>query len=103
MLEIGAVPIPTESNQKMHFALPPELEAYVAEQTSNGRFGSASEMIVYALRHMIIEDKTDAEYFRERLRRSEEDIAAGRVVRADDTFFEAKRQMIRDRHMRPTE
>lgn len=84
----------------MDVALSPELKSYVAEQVRNGRFESASELVEHALRLRIAEEAGDAEYFREKMRRSEEDFAAGRYVVADDAFFEAKRQRIRGLQMR---
>lgn len=92
-----------EGGHPMDLALPPELETYVADQVRSGRFENANELVANALRLRIAEDEKDAEYFREKLRRSEEDFAAGRFVRADDAFFEAKRQRIRDRYMKPGE
>jgi hypothetical protein len=38
----------------------------------------------------------EAEYFRERRRLAEEDIKAGRVVAADDAFFESLRSRVRE-------
>lgn len=87
----------------MDFSLSPELAAYVAEQVRSGRFENASELVENALRLRIAQDEKDVEHLREKLRRSEEDIRAGRTVVADDAFFEAKRQMIRERYMKPAE
>ena len=71
---------------------------WIAEQVRTGRYASEIEAIEDALRDKIAKD--EAEYFRERLRRAEEDVREGRTVVADDAFFESKRQMIRDKYMK---
>ncbi len=49
------------------------------------------------------EREADTDRLRERLRQSEEDVRAGRTVVMDDAYFESKRRMIRERHMKAAE
>ena len=60
---------------------------WIAEQVRIGRYASETEAIEDALAAMIADDE-DVLRLREKLRRSEEDIAAGRVVPADNAFFD---------------
>jgi Arc/MetJ-type ribon-helix-helix transcriptional regulator len=71
---------------------------WIAGQVSAGRYASEIEAIEEAIAEKMEND--EAEYFRERLRLSKEDIKAGRVIVADDAYFESKRQRIRDLYMK---
>ena len=82
----------------MNIPLKKHQAEWIAEQVRTGRYASEIEAIEDALRDKIAKD--EAEYFRERLRRAEEDVREGRTVVADDAFFESKRQMIRDKYMK---
>ena len=83
----------------MNIPLKKRYADWIAEQVSAGRYASEIEAIEDAVAEKIRTD--EAAYFRERLRKSEEDIRHGRTIVADDAFFERKRQMIRDRFMKP--
>ena len=77
----------------MDFSLSPGLEAYVAEQVRSGAFSSPSDVVADALCPKMRAD--DIAELREKLRRSEEDMEAGRTVLADDAFFERLRERVR--------
>ena len=85
----------------MDMQLPPDVEAYLAEQVKRGIYASAGDAVVEALRRRMRED--DVAELREKLRRSEEDVKAGRTAVADDAFFEAKRQRVRDLYINAAE
>jgi len=89
----------------MNIPLKKRYADWIAEQVSAGRYASEIEAIEDALAAKIKADdaawKADGEFLRERLRESEDDIRHGRTVVADDTYFERKKQMIRDRFMKP--
>lgn len=77
----------------MDLTLAPDLEAYVAEQVKSGAFPSASDVVADALRRKMRED--DVADLREKLRRSEGDLEAGRTVVADEAFFDRLRERVR--------
>lgn len=89
----------------MNIPLKKRYADWIAEQVSAGRYASEVEAIEDALAAKIKADdaawKADGEFLRERLRESERQIERGEVVVADDAFFERKKQMIRDRFMKP--
>lgn len=58
---------------------------WIAEQVRIGRYASEIEAIEDALAAKIA-DEEDIRLLREKLRRSEEDIAAGRVYPAEEVF-----------------
>jgi Arc/MetJ-type ribon-helix-helix transcriptional regulator len=82
----------------MNIPLKKLYQDWIAGQVSAGRYASEIEAIEEAIAEKMESD--EAEYFRERLRLSEEDIKAGRVIVADDAYFESKRQRIRDLYMK---
>lgn len=82
----------------MNIPLKKRYQDWIAEQVSAGRYSSEIEAIEEAIAEKMKVD--EVEYFRNRLRLSEEDIKAGRVVVADDAFFESKRQRIRELYMK---
>jgi Arc/MetJ-type ribon-helix-helix transcriptional regulator len=65
---------------------------WIAEQVNAGRYASEIEAVEDALAAKIAED--EKQYFREKLRKAEEDVRAGRTVVADDAFFERLRERI---------
>ena len=58
---------------------------WIAEQVRFGRYGSEIEAIEDALAAKIAGEE-ESRLLREKLRQSEEDIAAGRVISADEVF-----------------
>jgi Arc/MetJ-type ribon-helix-helix transcriptional regulator len=70
----------------MNIPLKKQYADWIAGQVSSGRYASEIEAVEDALAAKIAED--DANYFRERRRLAEEDIKAGRVVPADDAFYQ---------------
>ena len=78
----------------MNIPLKKRYQDWIAGQVSAGRYASEIEAIEEAIAEKMESD--EAEYFRERLRLSEEDIKAGRVVVADDAFFESLRARVRE-------
>lgn len=83
----------------MNIPLKKRYADWIAEQVSAGRYASEIEAIEDAVAEKIRAD--EAAYFRERLRKSDEDIREGRTIVADDAYFERKKQMIRDRFIKP--
>lgn len=59
---------------------------WIAEQISAGRYATELEAIEDAITAKI--DNDEIARLQEKLRRSDEDIAAGRVVLADDAFWQ---------------
>jgi Arc/MetJ-type ribon-helix-helix transcriptional regulator len=78
----------------MNIPLKKRYQDWIAEQVSAGRYASEIEAIEEAIADKMKID--EAEYFRERRRLAEEDIKAGRVVAADDAFFESLRSRVRE-------
>ena len=78
----------------MNIPLKKRYQDWIAEQVNAGRYSSEIEAIEEALREQM--ERDEAKYFRERRRRAEEDIEAGRVVVADDAFFESLRARVRE-------
>ena len=78
----------------MNIPLKKRYQDWIAGQVSAGRYASEIEAIEEAIAEKMEND--EAEYFRERLRLSEEDIKAGRVIVADDAFFESLRARVRE-------
>jgi Arc/MetJ-type ribon-helix-helix transcriptional regulator len=78
----------------MNIPLKKRYQDWIAGQVSAGRYASETEAIEEAIAEKMEND--EAEYFRERLRLSEEDIRAGRVIVADDAFFESLRARVRE-------
>jgi Arc/MetJ-type ribon-helix-helix transcriptional regulator len=78
----------------MNIPLKKRYQDWIAGQVSAGRYASEIEAIEEAIAEKMEND--EAEYFRERLRLSEEDIKAGRVIVADDAFFESLRDRVRE-------
>jgi Arc/MetJ-type ribon-helix-helix transcriptional regulator len=78
----------------MNIPLKKRYQEWIAGQVSAGRYASEIEAIEEAIAEKMESD--EVEYFRERLRLSEEDIKAGRVVAADDAFFESLRDRVRE-------
>jgi putative addiction module CopG family antidote len=81
----------------MTIALKKQFLDWIDKEVRSGRYNSETEVVEEALREKM--EKEEKDYFQERLRLSEEDVKAGRVVRADEAFFERKRQRIRDLYM----
>ena len=77
---------------------------WIAEQVSSGRYETELAAIEDAIAAKMREDEQDwlatRERLRERLRQGEDDIKHGRVVVADDAFWESKIQMIKDRYLK---
>jgi len=65
---------------------------WIAEQVRIGRYASEIEAIEDALADKIA-DEEDSRLLREKLRRSEEDIAAGRLVSADEVFDRLRKRI----------
>jgi Arc/MetJ-type ribon-helix-helix transcriptional regulator len=59
---------------------------WIAEQVSAGRYASEIEAVEDALAAKIEEE--EKQYFREKLRKAEEDVREGRTVPMDDAFFD---------------
>ena len=79
----------------MHIALPPEFEAYVNDLVSSGQYASAEDVVANALKARM-QAEVD-----ERLAASRAAYKRGEYVVADDAFFDAKRQKIKDKHELP--
>lgn len=75
----------------MNIPLKKQQAQWIAEQVSSGRYRDELEAIEDAIAAKMREDEADwaetRERLREKLRRSEEDIRDGRVVVADDPFW----------------
>lgn len=67
---------------------------WIAEQVSAGRYASEIEAVEDALAAKIAEE--EKAYFREKLRKAEEDVREGRTVPMDDVFFDRLRARIDD-------
>ncbi len=65
---------------------------WIAEQVRIGRYASEIEAIEDAVAAKIA-DEEDVRLLREKLRRSEEDIAAGRVVSSEEVFEGLRRRI----------
>jgi Arc/MetJ-type ribon-helix-helix transcriptional regulator len=65
---------------------------WIAEQVRIGRYASEIEAIEDALADKIA-DEEDSRLLREKLRRSEEDIAAGRLISADEVFDRLRKRI----------
>ncbi len=65
---------------------------WIAEQVRIGRYASEIEAIEDALAAKIA-DEEDIRLLREKLRRSEEDIAAGRVYPAEEVFERLRKRI----------
>lgn len=78
----------------MNIPLKKRYQDWIAGQVSAGRYASEIDAIEEAIAEKMEND--EAEYFRERLRLSKEDIKAGRVTVADDAFFESLRARVRE-------
>lgn len=65
---------------------------WIAEQVRIGRYASEIEAIEDALAGKIA-DEEDSRLLREKLRRSEEDIAAGRLISADEVFDRLRKRI----------
>lgn len=83
----------------MNIAVEKQLQKWIADQVKSGRYRSETEVVEEALREKM--EKDDAEHLWERIQESERAIDHGEYVIADEAFFERKRQMIRDRYMKP--
>jgi putative addiction module CopG family antidote len=83
----------------MNIPLKKRYQDWIAEQVSAGRYSSEIEAIEEALREQM--ERDEANRLWERIQESERQIERGEYVVADDAFFERKRQMIRDRYMKP--
>jgi len=83
----------------MNIPLKKRYQDWIAEQVSAGRYSSEIEAIEEALREQM--ERDEANRLWERIQESERQIERGEYVVADDPFFERKRQMIRDRYMKP--
>lgn len=81
----------------MNVPLTKEMEDYVADQVRSGRYENARDVVEDALRKKIAED--EGEHLLQRIARSEAQIDRGEYVVADEAYFEAKRQRIRDRYI----
>ncbi|SMH52395.1 ribbon-helix-helix domain-containing protein [Mesorhizobium australicum] len=75
----------------MNIPLKKQQAQWIAEQVSSGRYRDELEAIEDAITAKMREDEADwaaaREELREKLRRSEEDIRDGRVVVANDAFW----------------
>lgn len=85
----------------MNIALKKQFEDFIAAEVAAGRYGSEAEVVEQALRDLM--DRAEAERIWKKIEKSEQQIARGEYVVADDTFFERKRQMIRERYMKEAE
>ncbi|RST84807.1 hypothetical protein EJC49_18770 [Aquibium carbonis] len=65
---------------------------WIAEQVRIGRYASEIEAIENAVAAKIA-DEEDVRLLREKLRRSEEDVATGRVVSSDEVFDRLRRRI----------
>jgi putative addiction module CopG family antidote len=83
----------------MNIALKKQFQDWIDNEVKSGRYSSETEVVEEALREKI--EKEEAERLWERIQESERQIDRGEYVVADDAFFERKRQMIRDRYMKP--
>lgn len=88
----------------MNIPLKKQQAQWIAEQVSSGRYRDELEAIEDAIAAKMREDEAawlaTQEKLRDRIRSAEEDIRDGRTILADEAFFESKRQMIRDRHLK---
>ena len=78
----------------MNIPLKKRYQDWIAGQVSAGRYSSEIEAIEEAIAEKMKND--EVEYFRKRRSLAEEDIKAGRVVVADDAFFESLRARVRE-------
>ena len=83
----------------MNIPLKKRYQDWIAGQVSAGRYASEIEAIEEAIAEKMEND--EAERLWERIQESEAQIERGEYVVADEAFFESKRQLIRDRYMKP--
>jgi Arc/MetJ-type ribon-helix-helix transcriptional regulator len=83
----------------MNIPLKKRYQDWIAGQVSAGRYASETEAIEEAIAEKMENDEADRLW--ERIQESERQIERGEYVVADEAFFESKRQMIRDRYMKP--
>ncbi len=69
----------------MNVSLTPELEQFVEQTVSSGRYSSASEVIRASLRSFLDEERWKA-YARAKIEKGLEDATAGRVVEGDEAM-----------------
>jgi Arc/MetJ-type ribon-helix-helix transcriptional regulator len=77
---------------EMNIPLKKHQADWIAEQVRIGRYASEIEAIEDALAAKIA-DEEDVRLLREKLRRSEEDIAAGRVVSSGEVFDRLRKRI----------
>lgn len=85
----------------MNIALKKQFEDFITAEVAAGRYGSEAEVVEQALRDLM--DRAEAERIWQKIEKSEQQIARGEYIVADDAFFERKRQMIRERYMKEAE
>ncbi|MDN5927993.1 MAG: hypothetical protein L0I29_13045 [Hyphomicrobiales bacterium] len=83
----------------MNIPLKKRYQDWIAGQVSAGRYASEIDAIEEAIAEKMENDEADRLW--ERIQESERQIERGEYVVADEAFFESKRQMIRDRYMKP--
>jgi Arc/MetJ-type ribon-helix-helix transcriptional regulator len=83
----------------MNIPLKKRYQDWIAGQVSAGRYASEIEAIEEAIAEKMENDEADRLW--ERIQESEAQIERGEYVVADEAFFESKRQLIRDRYMKP--
>jgi len=81
----------------MNISLTPELEEYVAAQLESGHYRSSSEVVREALRNQIRQSMSHQ--LEQRLSASRQQVAEGRVVRADAAYFDEKREKTGQTHL----
>ena len=83
----------------MNIPLKKRYQDWIAGQVSAGRYASEIEAIEEAIAEKMEND--EASRLWERIQESERQIDRGEYVVADEAYFESKRQMIRDRYIKP--
>ena len=78
----------------MNVSLTPELEQFIANQVNSGHYRSSSEVVREALRNQI--QQYELENFNRRIAQARQQVSEGKITKADDSFFESKRQRVKN-------
>ena len=81
----------------MNISLTKDLEEYVKRQMETGHYASASEVIREALRNQI--KSSLSEQLDERIAVGRQQVAEGKVMVADDNYFDKARNYVKDKYM----
>ncbi len=79
----------------VNISLTHELEDYVSNQVKSGHYTSASEVIREALRNQIRHSMNNQ--LDQRIAASRQQVTDRQILRADDAWFDNKREMVRSR------